>query len=136
MDTGPKFVRFQSPEINRHGLHTGVFGLTNVLGKRGALTADDYQWWRESNAWCEATYTDPSTIDPQVYDKAINPRATAWFKTTAHHLLARVEGYLELLSRYGVECRPMFFDCPGRVVYEDEVQVVVVSHDLGGSGVR
>ena len=66
MDTGPKFVRFQSPEINRHGLHTGVFGLTNALGKGGALTAEDYQWWRESNAWCEATYTDPSTIDPQV----------------------------------------------------------------------
>ncbi|MDQ0401478.1 hypothetical protein J2S50_000027 [Streptomyces sp. DSM 40167] len=72
-------------------------------------------------------------VDPHVYDDEINPGAAAWFKPSATHLLARVSGYLEILSAHGVECRALRSVDPARVIYEDDVQIVVVPHALDAS---
>lgn len=50
----------------------------------------------------------------------------AWFKTTSVHLIERVPGYLAILDSHGVRWRRLESDDPGRVVYEDGDQVVVV----------
>lgn len=124
------YVRFQSPTPGRRGVHTGVFGLTNLLGRAGALSRAEHVDWRAGNAWFEAAYPDPSTCDPSVYDEVANPLATAWFKSSATHLFARVDRYLEILTAHGVACVRVESRDPGRVIYEDDVQVVVVPHDV------
>jgi len=50
----------------------------------------------------------------------------AWFKDSAHHLLERVEPYLKLLDAHQVPWERLERADPGRIIYEDEVQVVVV----------
>jgi len=123
----PRYIRYQSPVPDERGRHIGVFGLTNMLGRRGRLSAADEKFRVEANAWYDAAYTNPSTIDPRVYDESIHPITAAWFKTSATHLIARVDRYLELLKRYEVPCVRLETDSvPGRVIYEDEFQVVVV----------
>ncbi|MFC8730375.1 hypothetical protein [Streptomyces bacillaris] len=122
------YVRFQSPYRNRRGYFTGDFGLINTLAREGKLTAEQEAFRRSNNSWYNAAYTDPSTVDPTVYDHEINPGAAAWFKPTATHLLERVPGYLQILTAHGVECRLLRSADPGRVIYEDDVQVVVVPH--------
>ncbi|MEK8142802.1 hypothetical protein NKH18_13080 [Streptomyces sp. M10(2022)] len=119
-------MRFQAVAPNERGHFTGVFGLVNNLGRGGRLSPDEENFRRLGNAWYDAAYADPSTVDPTVYDPAVNPGATAWFKPTATHLLERVDGYLEVLAAHGVECEMLRSAAPGRVIYEDEVQVVVV----------
>jgi hypothetical protein len=42
------------------------------------------------------------------------------------HLIERVDGYLEILARHGVACRRVESEDPGRVIYEDDDQIVVV----------
>lgn len=125
------YIRFQSPTPGKRGVHTGVFGLTNTLGRAGELSADEHRDWRAGNDWFNAAYPDPSDIDPSVYDEVLHPRATAWFKPSATHLLERVPRYLEILEAHGVSCVRVDADDPGRVIYEDDVQVVVVPHDPG-----
>ncbi|MGW8378218.1 hypothetical protein [Streptomyces sp. ODS28] len=120
------YVRFESPHRNSRGTFTGVFGLVNRLAKEGRLSEEQERFRRVNNDWYDAAYTDPSTVDPDVYDEETNPGAAAWFKPTATHLLERVPGYLEILRAHGVECRMVRSADPGRLVYEDEVQVVVV----------
>ncbi|MEW2066322.1 hypothetical protein [Streptomyces sp. NPDC007346] len=122
------YVRFQSPHRNRRGHFTGVFGLINMLAREGRLTEEQELFRRKHNSWYNAAYTDPSTVDPAVYDHEINPGAAAWFKPSARHLLARVPGYLEILAAHGVDCRLLRSADPGRVIYEDDVQVVVVPY--------
>ena len=123
------YIRFQSPVPGRRGVHIGVFGLTNSLGRTGALTPAEHAAWRSGNDWFNAAYADPAATDPTVYDDVANPRATAWFKATATHLLERVPPYLEILDAHGVDCVRVTCTDPGRVIYEDDVQVVVVPHD-------
>lgn len=123
------YIRFQSPSPGKRGVHTGVFGLTNTLGRAGELSPQEHADWRAGNDWFNAAYRDPSDSDPTVYDERVNPLATAWFKESAVHLLERVPRYLEILSAHGVECVRVETADPGRIVYEDDVQVVVVPHD-------
>lgn len=126
------YVRFQSPELSERGIHVGVFGLVNVLGKRGRLSAEDEHWRRERNRWLDEAYTDPSTVDATVYDRDVNAGAVAWFrKHAAAHLVEATLEHCALLDRYEVAWQRVESDDPGRVVYEDEHQVVVVPHREG-----
>ncbi|MFE5794227.1 hypothetical protein ACFQ8C_16825 [Streptomyces sp. NPDC056503] len=125
-----RYVRFQSPHQNGRGHFTGVFGLVNNLAREGRLSDEQESFRRSNNIWYDAAYTDPSTVDPSVYDDETNPGAAAWFKPSATHLLARVPGYPEILTAHGVDFRVLRSEDPGRVVYEDDVQIVVVPHPL------
>lgn len=122
----PLYVRFQSAVPNRHGQFPGVFALANGLASDGRLSTPDYEWWRAANDQANLAYVDPSTVAPQTFDSELNPGACAWFKSSATELLAMSQGYLNLLSRYEVPWVELHTDWPGRVVYEDEVQVVAV----------
>ncbi|WP_030561107.1 hypothetical protein [Streptomyces aureocirculatus] len=123
------YIRFESPELHERGLRPGVFFLVNQLARDGRLTPEQERFRRANNDWYDTAYTTPSHVDPTVYDAEVNPGAVAWFKSSATHLLERVPGYLDILAAHGVPCRTVHSADPGRVVYEDDVQIVVVPHD-------
>ncbi|OXM51520.1 hypothetical protein [Amycolatopsis alba] len=120
------FVRFQSPIRNERGTFTGVFGLVNNLARAGRLTVEQEAFRRASNDWYDANFINPAHTDPSVYDAEVNPGAAAWFKTTAQVFIERVDGYLAILKTLDVPCETVRSASPGRVIYEDEYQVVVV----------
>ncbi|MFE0405578.1 hypothetical protein ACFW19_27265 [Streptomyces nigra] len=128
---GVQYLRFQSPHRNDRGRFTGVFGLVNNLAREGRLSEEQEAFRRLNNNWYDAAYADPSTVDATVYDEEVNPGAAAWFKPSATHLLARVPGYLEILAAHGVDCQVLRSTDPGQVVYEDDVQIVVVPYAHG-----
>ncbi|MFF8314490.1 hypothetical protein ACWGLP_11640 [Streptomyces lydicus] len=120
------YVRFQGTTRSPRGHFPGVFGLANGLARDGRLSEEQYRFWRAGNDWYDTHFTNPSEVDPSVYDDAVNPGAVAWFKSTAVHLIARVDGYLDLLATHAVDCERVESTDPGRIIYEDEDQVVVV----------
>ncbi|MGW9412553.1 hypothetical protein [Arthrobacter cupressi] len=122
----PKYVRYQAVLPNRRGTYPGIFALANGLAASGRLSSADWAAWRNANDRADAAYTDPATVDTSVFDRSINPTAQSWFKTTAVHLLADVSFYEDLLRRYGIGYEVLRSDDPGIVLYEDEVQVVVM----------
>jgi hypothetical protein len=120
------YIRFQSAVPNRHGALPGVFAMANGLLRKGMLSPEDEAWARAANAEGETAYTDPSTVIPDCYDRATNPGARSWFKENAAELLEMTMPYLSLLDRYGVPWQEVRSADPGRIVYEDGVQVVAV----------
>ncbi|MEV2201815.1 hypothetical protein AB0E11_17795 [Streptomyces fradiae] len=120
------YVRFQSPARHPRGHHPGVFALANTLAREGRRSVDEHLLWRASNDWYDANHPNPSDTDPSVYDPDVNPGAVAWFRSTAGHLIARVDGCLALLAAHGVPCVRVETSDPGRIVYEDRFQVVAV----------
>ncbi|MET9496189.1 hypothetical protein [Streptomyces sp. NPDC006552] len=132
-----EYVRYQAAAPDEHGRFKGLFGLVNNLGRAGRLSPEQERFRRENNAWYDGAYTDPSTVDPAVYDPAVHPGAAAWFKPSATHLFERIHGYLEILDAHGVRWTRVASADPGRVVYEDDVQIVVVPHgkDLSPDGI-
>jgi hypothetical protein len=119
------YVRFRSPTPNARGARVGIFALANGLSAAGVLAETDAAWLRSSNDWYNAAYADPATAVPGLFDRAVNPVTECWFRSSAVELIARVGGYLELLDRYGVSWECAGSDAPGRILYEDDVQIVV-----------
>ncbi|MFC4471697.1 hypothetical protein ACFPH6_45645 [Streptomyces xiangluensis] len=124
------YVRFQGTVRNEQGVFPGVFGLVNRLARAGRLSSEQYRFWRANNDWYDTNYPNPSDIDPLVYDHETHPGAVAWFKASSQELITRVDGYLELLAAHGVECQRVESSEPGKIIYEDEYQVVVIPHEL------
>ncbi|UKY55027.1 hypothetical protein [Streptomyces inhibens] len=122
----PLYVRFQGTTRSPRGHFPGIFALANGLARDGRLSEAQYRIWRTGNDWYDANYANPSDLDPTVYDRELHPGAVAWFKTTAVHLIDRVDGYLELLAHHEVPCERIESANPGRIIYEDDDQVVVV----------
>lgn len=119
-----KFVRFEGPHPRDSERSVGIFALANGLGAAGRLSPGDHAWWRAANDFGNGAYADPESAAPGVYRD--HPTAAAWFKTSAAHLVSYTHGYLVLLKRYDVECAVRFCDDPGRILYEDTVQVIAV----------
>jgi len=128
----PVFVRFQSSVPNRRGTYPGVFALANGLASDGLLTEPDRVWWRAANDRADALYAQPSTVDPRCYDTESSPGARAWFKESATELIAMTQEYLALLDRYGIGWVELRTSSPGRISYEDDVQVVAVPGSYPG----
>lgn len=103
--------------------------MANRLARSDRLSPDDLVWWRTNNDWFDAAYTDPSTVDPTIFDESIYRHTSCWFKESARRLLDRVPGYLALLDRYGVAWVERRCHDPGTIIYEDADQVVVTPHD-------
>lgn len=120
-----RFVRYQATAPNGRGTCPGIFALANGLANSGKLSSEDWASWRRTNDNYDAAYVDPSTVDASIYDRAINPSAQSWFKSTATHLLVGLEFYTDLLRRYDVEWQVLYSNDPGILLYEDDVQIVV-----------
>ncbi|MET9631407.1 hypothetical protein ABZX92_28490, partial [Lentzea sp. NPDC006480] len=110
---------------DRQGRFLGVFAVVNTLARRDQLTPAQHVFRRLGNDWYDANFINPATVDPDVYRQ---PGAAAWFKRQSVHLVDRVSGYLAILDAHGVQWRRLESDDPGRVVYEDPDQVIVVPH--------
>lgn len=120
-----RFVRYQASTPNGRGSYPGIFALANGLANGGKLSSEDWASWRSANDHYDAAYVDPSTVDESNYDRAINPSAQSWFKSTATHLLVGLDFYTDLLRRYDVEWQVLYSNDPGILLYEDDVQIVV-----------
>jgi hypothetical protein len=100
--------------------------MANGLARAERLSLADAAWLRTANDHATAAYPDPTTLAPDCYDSHSNPGARAWFKSSATDLLAMTRHYLAMLDRYGVGWVELRTSTPGRVTYEDAVQVVAV----------
>jgi hypothetical protein len=122
-----RFIRYQSSHPNRHGRFPGIFAVVNGLAWAGRLTVEQYEYWRTNNDWYHATLPLPPT---EVYHPQRNPGAIAWFRATATRFLEPVAGYLAILDVHGLGHVEMRSDTPGRIVYEDDYQVIAAPDPL------
>lgn len=122
-------IRYQAGVPNHRAIFPAVVGLAGVLALEGKLSDAKWATWRSGNDWFNAAYPDPAASNPDVYNSQVNPSAATWFKDTATHLLERVEPHLKFLERHGLEVVRLASDDPGRIIYEDTGQIVVVPHE-------
>lgn len=124
----PPFIRFEGTMRHPRGHFPGIFVLVNGLARDGRLTPEQEAFRRTNNAWYDAAYPNPSHTDPAIYDPEVHPGAVAWFKSSATDLISRVDGYLRILTAHGIPYRHVRSGNPGKIIYEDEHQVVVIPH--------
>jgi hypothetical protein len=121
------YVRFQAATPNRRGIRPGVFALLNRAEQQGLLTAGQVSLKRSAYAWFDANLTDPSAVNPAVYDRERYPLAVAWFKASSHAHLDWADRCAGILAAHGVVCEEVRSPSPGVVIYEDQHQVIALT---------
>jgi hypothetical protein len=115
------FVRFVVGSDGQHHKElTGIITEARFLRDRGELTTDEegrledlYDWFNEN-------------VPVPPFDTQPFPRdAVAWFRDDAGGPITKMWDIVALLRDHGVEVQLLRSVNPGRVVYEDRVQVLV-----------
>jgi hypothetical protein len=119
--TAGQFVRFVVGSDSQHHRElTGIITEARYLRDNAELTSEEVAHLEELYAWFE----DQLPVPP--FSTSRWPRdVVAWFKDDAHEPVRRMWDIAALLEDHGVRVRLLKSRNPGRVVYEDDYQVVV-----------
>jgi len=115
------FVRFVvGSDAQHHKELTGIITEARLLRDRGELTTDEDACLTDLYEW----FNEHLPVPP--FDTQRFPRdAVAWFRDDAGEPITKMWDIVQLLRDHGVEVRLLRSANPGRVVYEDPMQVLV-----------
>jgi hypothetical protein len=115
------FIRFVvGAGDEHHRLLTGLITEARLLRDRGELAAYEAEQLEETYEWFNANLPCPP------FSSAGWSRdAVAWFKDDAHDSISRMRDLGALLESHGHLGRMLRSDNPGKVLYEDDFQIVV-----------
>ncbi|MET3843377.1 hypothetical protein [Bradyrhizobium sp. OAE829] len=115
------FVRFVvGTDRENHRWLTGIITEARLLRDRGQLAPYQQTCLEDAYAWLHAHLPCPpfSTSD-------WGPEAVSWFKDTAEPSIRKMWEIVALLKEHDVGVRLLRSCNPGKIVYEDDFQIVV-----------
>lgn len=117
------FIRFVSGEIDEDSLvSAGLFTAASDLLDDQVLPEYEYLPLRELMDWFNEHLKDPFEYRLRTPSRA--RRAICWFKPTAREHLSRAWAMAAILERNDVFIRTIKVERAGRILYEDEAQVL------------
>lgn len=117
------FIRFVvGADAEHHRELTGVIAEARFLRDANELTSEEDRRLEETYDWLNDNLPQPPYSSSNWGDVA------AWFKDTAHESIRRMWDLAAILREHDVPVRMLTSDNPGRVVYEDDFQVVVAEY--------
>ncbi len=115
---------FRFVVVQQHGekkKHLSIFVTVERIIKSHAMTYDDERALRELERWF-----DKNLVSPKRFDRAA---AIFWFKphvAGATALWEKSIALAELLEKYGYRLEIVSTSRPGKIVYDDDVQIAAV----------
>jgi hypothetical protein len=115
------FIRFVvGADDEHHRLLTGLITEARLLRDRGELAAYEAEQLEEAYEWFNTNLPQPP------FSTAGWSRdAVTWFRDSAHDYILRMREIGALLESHGCLVRMLRSDNPGKVLYEDDFQIVV-----------
>lgn len=115
------FVRFVvGADGENHRWLTGIITEARLLRDRGQLAPQQTSWLEDTFAWLNDHLPCPP------FSKSNwGPEAVSWFKDTAEPSIKKMWEIATLLEDHGAAVRLLRSKNPGKVVYEDDFQIVV-----------
>ena len=116
------YIRFVAgTEDEHHRLLTGIFTECRFLKDDGILAPHEEQWLEDLYAWFNENLPCPP------FGASNWPRdAVAWFKDDATDFVERMWEFVAMLKEHGVPVRMLRSQNPGKILWEDEFQAVVM----------
>jgi hypothetical protein len=116
------FIRFVvGGDAEHHRSLTGIIAEARLLRDKGALNQDQMSRLEEAYAWFNATLPVPP------FSSGNWPRdAVTWFRDDAGEAIKKMWEIASLLKEHGVPVRMLRSANPGKILYQDSYQIVVV----------
>ncbi|MGJ4944350.1 hypothetical protein ACQR1W_27550 [Bradyrhizobium sp. HKCCYLS1011] len=115
------FVRFVvGADGENHRWLTGIITEARLLRDRGQLASYQTEWLEDTYAWL-----NDHLPCPPFSTSNWGPEAVSWFKDTAEPSIKKMWEIAALLEEHGTAVRLLRSKNPGKIVYEDDFQIVV-----------
>lgn len=115
------FVRFVvGADDEDHRSLTGVLAEARLLRDENELYPYEEGWLQEIYDWFNSCLPTPPFSTG-----AFSKNAVAWFKTESGEFITRMWDLVAILENHDVPVRLLRSQNPGKIVYEDEYQVLV-----------
>jgi hypothetical protein len=103
------------------GRDQGVFAAAHAMIDEGRIAEADRNELAEVVKWFDRILPGGC-----VFGSRLPARAIFWFKASHHEIVQRAWQLVNLLKRHEMPIEMIKTDRPGRVVYEDEMQIAAV----------
>ena len=115
------FLRFVvGGDGDHHRLLTGVVTEARLLRDRGELSSHETEWLEEIYEWLNDNLPCPPFSSAGWSDEAVT-----WFRDSATESIKHMRELAVLLEAHDVPVRTLRSANPGKILYEDDHQVVV-----------
>jgi hypothetical protein len=99
---------------------TGIIAEARLLRDDGQLERYEAEWLEETYEWLNENLPCPPFSSSRWSREAVS-----WFKDDAGKAIERMWGIVSLLREHGLQVRLLRSRNPGKIIYEDQYQVVV-----------
>ncbi|MBN1696005.1 MAG: hypothetical protein JW881_00705 [Spirochaetales bacterium] len=100
----------------------GVFSSARILKDKGKLYPYEEAFVEELFEWFNRKLPCPPFSSTNWPDNAVS-----WFKDTALEYISKLREIIALIEEKGVSVRTIKTSDPGKIVYEDDFQIVAVN---------
>jgi hypothetical protein len=116
------FVRFVvGNDGEHHRSLTGIITEVRLLRDKGVLSPHQVSWLEETYIWFNSNLPVPPFSSAKWPEDAVS-----WFRDDATDAIRKMWDIVALLREHGVTVRMLRSANPGRILYQDPYQVVVV----------
>ena len=103
----------------------GIFAALGDLKRRNVMTLGDFIFYRRTAEWFNENINFPRCyLQPFVGGVQFN--SVSWFKFMLGPHIDGALSVAKLLKKYDIGVNTLIASKPGRVIYEDELQIVVM----------
>lgn len=121
------YLRFTTTENDdRSGKLKGVFTLAYELIDEQSLYIEDEKTLRELLVWFGANLPVPTKFSKNRNDGHKNTLGISWLKPSSTKVVNKFWGLKSILENAGYQIEVIKTDRPGKIVYEDDHQLVAV----------
>ncbi len=123
------YIRYETKLTFKGTVHRkGIFAAMGDLKRMNKMSEKEYQWYVTTALWFNENLKNPTCFEESV-DEDIRFIAKSWFFNVPSLFLSKSVQVVELLRRYGIDVDVLKSENPGKVIYRDEFQIVVLPND-------
>ncbi|MFV7759861.1 hypothetical protein ACNPKZ_04830 [Shewanella algae] len=123
------FVRYETNLTFRGTQHRkGIFAAMGDLKRMKVMSEQEYYWYKSTAAWFNNNLENPKCFKEPIAPD-VRFVAQSWFFNVTSLYLEKSNEVAELLKKYGITVTIRLSIKPGKIIYSDNIQLVVVPND-------
>lgn len=120
------YIRFDTElKFNDSSSTKGIFAAVGDAKRKGSMSLREYIWYLNVANWFNRSLSNPSCFDSPICESVMF-RAQSWFKLGSLEHLDRSLSVVQLLRKHGINVNVRFSVDLNNIIYEDDLQVVVL----------
>jgi hypothetical protein len=122
-----RYLRFVAPSVDRQsGRRSGIIHAAFYLKEEGQLADYEEEELEKVFGWLNKNLPVPTRLSKKRNSHQGRPQGISWFKGSATECVSMIRIIAAILEEHGIPVQQLVSDRPGKIVYEDEYQIVAL----------